>query len=392
MPSAKLTKRTVESHPPGEKDIVLWDTEIKGFGCKITPKGKRSYFLYYRNESGTQRRPRIGTHGQITCEQARKQAQEWLHEVSQGSDPSQERKNKRRAPTIAALCIKFLDDHSSQHNKPGTHYNYERIIDRFILPAWGARKVHEITRKDVTELHNRLKDTPYQANRVLGLISKMMNLAEAWEMRPDNSNPTLHVQKNKERKRKRYLTADELARLSIALNEAEETSTEMGSVVAAIRLLIATGCRLSEILTLQWDWIDFDRRRIDLPDSKTGEKVIHLNGLALEILSNLEHQPDNPYVIVGAKPGQHLVNLQKPWRRIRKQAGLEDLRIHDLRHSYASFAVGLGQDLHMIGKLLGHTQAQTTHRYAHLADDPVKAANDSVGDAISKMMKNGQAD
>ena len=386
MPNVKITKRSVEAQLPGKKDIILWDTELKGFGCKVTPKGRRSYFLYYRNGSGRQRRPAIGTHGKITAEQARKIAQEWLHEVSKGHDPSVERQDKRHAPTVAFVCKRFLEEHSSHRNKDGTRYNYERLIQRFILPAWGNRKVREITRKDVSELHHQLLKTPYQANRVLGLISKVMNLAEVWEYRPDGSNPTLHVSKFEERKREHFLTADELSRLSNVLNELEASGTEMASCVAAVRLLIATGCRLSEVLTLQWDWVDFDRQRLNLPDSKTGAKVVHLNGLAVEILKGIERQPDNPYVIVGRKPGSHLINLQKPWRRIRKLAALDNVRIHVLRHSYASFAAGLGQDLHMIGKLLGHTQAQTTHRYAHLADDPVKLANEKVGTLIQGIM------
>jgi integrase len=387
MSKAKLTKRYVENAAPGSKDIILWDTEIRGFGCKVTPKGKRSYFLYYRNESGRQRRPTIGTHGNITCEQARAIAQDWSADVRQGRDPSSERQSKRKAPTIADLCERFLREHSVVHNKEKPHYNNCRLVERFVLTAWSGRKVHEITRKDVSVLHHQLRKTPYQANRVLAMISKLMNLAEQWGYRPDGTNPTKHVEKYRESKRERYLTGEELSRLSAVLNEADTTATEEPAVTAAIRLLIATGCRMSEILTLEWSWVDIDRRRLNLPDSKTGAKTIHLNGLAIEILSGIQRIPDNPHVIVGAIAGQHLVNLQKPWRRIRKAAQLENLRIHDLRHSFASFAAGLGEGLNMIGKLLGHSQAQTTHRYAHLADDPIKAANERVGEAISGLMR-----
>jgi integrase len=382
----KLTKRSVEAQSPREKDVILWDTEVKGFGCKITPAGTRSYFLYYRNHSGTQRRPQIGVHGNITCEQARSTAKDWSFLVVQGDDPSRKRQSKRGAPTVAELCDSFLTDHSVVHNKPGTHYNYERLIKRFIVPAWGSRKVHEIDRADVSEMHKSLKNTPYQANRVLGMISKMMNFAEMEGIRPDKSNPTLHVPRNPEAKRERYLTNMELRELNQVLLKAEENSTELSSTIAAIRLLIATGARLSEVLGMRWDWIDLHRKRIYLPESKTGKKIIHLNGLAIEILSGIERLPDNPYVIVGKNPGQHLVNLQKPWRRIRKQAGLKDFRIHDIRHNYASIAVGAGQDLHMVGKLLGHTQVQTTHRYAHLADEPINIANDKIGGILEEAM------
>jgi len=390
MPTVKLTKRTVEAQSPGQKDTILWDTDLKGFGCKVTPSGRRSYFLYYRNASGSQRRPAIGTHGEITAEQARKIAQEWLHDIAKGNDPSKERHKKRRAPTVTVVCKRFLDEYSSQRNKSETYRNYRSLIDRFILPAWGHRKIEDITRKDVSELHNQHRETPYQANRLLSVISKMMNLAEVWEYRPDGSNPALHVKKFDEHKRERFLSPDELGRLSTVLNEIEKAGSEMQSCVDAVRLLIATGCRLSEILELKWEYVDLDRQRLNLPDSKTGAKVVHLNGLALEILKGIEHQPDNPYVIVGKKAGSHLINLQKPWRRIRKQAGLANIRIHDLRHSYASFAAGLGHDLHMIGKLLGHTQPQTTHRYAHLADDPVKLANEKVGTLLQEIMNAGR--
>ena len=284
MPNVRLAKRSVEAQAPSTKDIILWDTELKGFGCKVTPKGRRSYFLYYRNASGSQRRPAIGTHGKITAEQARRIAQDWLHEVSRGNDPSKERRGQRQAPTVANVCNRFLEEHASQRNKNGTRYNYERLIERFVLPAWANRKVHEITRKDISELHHQLRKTPYQANRVLGLVSKMMNLAEVWEYRPDGTNPTLHVKKFGEQKRERFLTTEELGRLSTVLNDLEETNSEMASCVAAVRLLIATGCRLSEILTLEWDWVDFDPSAPEPPRQQDRGEDHSPEGLAVEIL------------------------------------------------------------------------------------------------------------
>ena len=287
---------------------------------------------------------------------------------------------------MSELCERFMTEHAAVRNKAGTVYNYRWMIDRFIIPAVGAHKVPDITRADVDRLHRSLRHTPYQANRVRGLLSKIMNLAERWGMRPDGTNPTRHVEKYHEEKRERFLSADELARLGQILAAAERNRTEPASVIAAIRLLVLTGCRMSEILTLQWGWVNFERRCLELPDSKSGAKIIHLSAPALEILNGITRSDDNPHVIVGAKPGRHLVNLEKPWRRIRKRAGLEDLRIHDLRHSYASIAAGMGEGLHMIGKLLGHSQAATTHRYAHLAADPVKDANERIAGAIFGMM------
>ncbi len=390
MPNLKLTKRAVEAQEPGQKDIILWDTEIKGFGCKVTPKGKKSYFLYYRNQSGSQRRPAIGTHGAITAEQARSIAQQWKADIANGNDPSKGRKEAKEAPSMSELCNRYLDEHSAAKNRESTYKNNLRIIEKHIRPKLGNRKVREITSDDIATLHHHLRHTPYQANRVLSVMSKMMKLAATWKYIDHSNNPTIGISKFPEEERERYLSPHELERLSSILFELEEKRAEMPSVINAIRLLIATGCRLSEILTMKWDWVDLENQRLYLPTSKTGKKTVYLNGLAIELLKGISPIEDNPHVIVGAKEGTHLINLQRPWRRIRKLANLEDVRIHDLRHSFASVAAGLGQDLHMIGKLLGHTQTQTTRRYAHLADDPVQSANNRVGEALATMMNAGK--
>lgn len=385
MPSIRLTKRIVESQAPGVRDVLLWDSEVTGFGCKITPAGRRSYFCYYRTRDGQQRRPAIGPHGRLTVHEAREIARGWLATAAAGGDPSRERDAARKAPTVAQLCERFLDEHSARRNKPGTAYNYRRMIERFVLPSLGHRKVADVITADIEQLHHRLSATPYQANRVLGMLSKIMNLAERWSYRPPNSNPTRHIDRNREGKRERYLSALEMARLANTLAEAEHSGHESASTVAGVRLLIFSGCRLSEILTLRWEHVDLEGRRLRLPDSKTGAKIVHLNAATINILGQLPRAPAG-WVLPGGKEGGHLVNLQKPWRRIRARAELHDLRLHDLRHSFASVAAGLGEGLHMIGKLLGHSQPQTTHRYAHLADDPARAASDRVAKAIAEMM------
>ena len=218
-------------------------------------------------------------------------------------------------------------------------------------------------------------------------MSKMLNLAERWGLRPDGSNPCRHVEKYAERKIERFLSAEELARLGEALLEAERTQTELPSVVAAIRLLLLTGCRFSEIITLRWDEVDLERKCLRLRDSKTGAKTVHLSEPAIEVLQSVDREPGNPFVIVGAKPGSHLVNLRKPWCRIRASAGLDDVRIHDLRHSFASVAVAGGLSLPMIGALLGHSQPATTQRYAHLAGDPLRQATNLIGGRIATAMR-----
>ena len=387
MARAKLTKRAVEAVRPADRDLILWDTELKGFGCKVTPKGKRVYFAYYRTREGQQRRPSIGVHGAMTCEQARETARQWL--ADRDRDPSGLRQARKSAPTVAEFAERYVTQHAEAKKSSKSTVQDRRMLERFVLPAFGKHKLAEVTRADVVKLHHRLKDTPYQANRVLALLSKMFNLAESWDLRPDGTNPCRHVEKYRERNRERFLSEAELARLADVLAAAERTRTETPSVIAAIRLLLFTGARLSEILTLRWEHVDVEGQCLRLPDSKTGAKVVYLPPAALEILTALDRHEDNPYVIAGAKLGSHLINLQKPWRRIRAKAGLDDVRLHDLRHSFASMAVAGGLTLPVIGALLGHTQPATTARYAHLADDPLKQAANLIGGRIAAAMKGG---
>jgi integrase len=385
---AKLTKRTVEAvKPDQERDRVIWDDEIPGFGLRVWPSGRRVYILKYRTTEGRQRKTTIGLHGPITAEQARTTALQWLGEAKGGSDPSHTKSTARNAPTIADLANRYMDEHAKVKKRPGSVLSDETLLRLHILPRLGSMKVNAIDRKDVTQLHHAMRDRPGAANRTIALLSKMFNLAEKWGLRPDGSNPCRHVEKNKERKIERFLSNDELARLGEVLNEVDRTQTEMPSVIPAIRLLLFTGCRLSEILTLRWDEVDLENQCLRLRESKTGAKVVYLPPPALEILENIEQQDENPFVIIGAKPGSHLVNLQKPWRRIRAKAGLEDVRIHDLRHSFASVAAASGLSLPMIGALLGHTQPQTTQRYAHLAADPMRQAAGIIGSHIASAIE-----
>ncbi len=204
-----------------------------------------------------------------------------------------------------------------------------------------------------------------------------------WGMRPDGSNPRLHIKKYPEEKRGRYLSQEELSSLGTVLAEAEEIGVEDIYAITAIRLLVFTGCRLNEIITLKWSEVDFENGCLRLSDSKTGARIVHLGPPALDLFSNFKRQPNNPWVICDKIPGTYRKEIQKFWQRIRKRVGIEDVRIHDLRHSFASNAVAQGMSLPMIGKFLGHMQVQTTARYAHLAADPVKAAANRVSSSIA---------
>ena len=288
----------------------------------------------------------------------------------------------------------------------------ERNIANHVLPLLGELYVEEVTRNDIDNFKIDLKagkhadpaasrrsgyrggavvtGGPGVANRCLALLSKMFNLAERWGVRPDNTNPVRHIGKYAESKKERYLTADEFERLATALSEAERKEAENPFVIAAIRLLVLTGARLGEILSLRWADVNFEHGMLLLGDSKTGRKTIFLSKPAMELLNRLPRLSGNPYVIVGSRHGQHLKNLQKPWGRIRGAAKLPDVRIHDLRHSFASIAAASGMSLPVIGKLLGHTKSATTERYSHLAADPLKAANEAIGQQLAKLLGSGK--
>ena len=390
----KITKRAVDALKPGADgaEAVLWDTEVKGFGVRVQRGGTKSYIVHYRTGSGRRaplRKLTIGKHGAPwTPEQARSEAKRLLGIVETGADPAADKIARKEAPTLGDLAERFLAEHAEAKRKASTATEYRRLLDRIILPALGKRKVIEITRQDVGKLHHSLRQAPYQANRVLAVLSKMFNLAEHWGLRPDGLNPCRHVEKFGERKRERMLSSAELGRLGEAL------SAHAGSpyTAAAVKLLVFTGARLNEVLSLRWDWIDFDRGEARLPDSKTGAKTLHLPPPALSVLAELPRLDGNPHVIVGHKTGAAMVNLEKPWRAIRATAGLDDVRLHDLRHAFASVAASSGMGLPIIGKMLGHTQAATTHRYAHLASDPVKAAAAAVAGKIAAAMGSGSRD
>ena len=388
----KLTQAEIEKLRPTERRYVVNDTQITGFRLFVYPSGKKTFHLRYivnGGRAGTIREPKIGSWPTLKAERARQIASDWAAKVRLGEDPAADRQAAREAPTMDDLFARFMSDHSIPRKKPSSVSDDESLIRVHLAPVFGRRRVADITRADIDKFHKSKAANPYRANRCLALLSKAFNLAEVWGWRPDYSNPVRHVSKFHEVKRRRYLSPVEFRALGAALLKAErgELSKPITPyVIAAIRLLAFTGARRGEILGLQWRWIDWENGRAHLPDSKTGPKTLPLNGPALEILSSLPREEDNPFVIVGGKPGSHLVNLKDPWDLIRKEAGLEDFRIHDLRHSFASVGVTGGLGLPIIGAMLGHTQTQTTARYAHLADDPIRAASERVAREVLAAM------
>ncbi|MEQ8824280.1 MAG: tyrosine-type recombinase/integrase [Filomicrobium sp.] len=384
----KITAAAVNALQPG---YVILDPELTGFGVRRQTDAS-VYFVRKRIKNRT---PwiTIGTHGAIgpdgkpwTHKTARDAAIRILGEIAAGRDPSRHRDQAASSPTLKAATEVFMAEHGPKL-KARTREEYQRLLDKDILPALGDNKVPDVTRSQVARFHADLADTPRKANFALAVLSKFMSWAEAEEFRPKGSNPCLGIKKFKERKKERFLSHAEFVALGEVLTKAETENLITPYAAAAIRLLIFTGARRNEILTLEWRFADFERRVLRLPDSKTGEKIIRLNAAAVEVLTTLPRQEGNPYVIAGHKERQHLVNLQKSWDRVRTLAGLNDVRLHDLRHSFASMiASAPGSSLIQLGGLLGHRNPSTTARYAHLFDDPLDQLNESAGDMIGKVL------
>lgn len=406
----QLTKRAVDALKPDvRRDVFAWDRDLRRFGVKVTPGGVKVYVVQYRIGRRV-RRYTIGRHGAPwTPETARQEALRLLGLVAAGLDPMAAKTATRTAPTVRELGERFLGEHVRARRKPRTAALYARILEGVVYPALGSRAAADVTRADVAALHHRLRRTPAHANNVLVVISKMFNLAERWGLRADGSNPCRHVERYRERPRERYLSTEEFRRLGAVLAAAEQGPLEVPGepepvrlspvALAAIRLLLYTGARREEILTLRWDYVDLERGVLRLPDSKTGSKVIYLNAPARAVLAALprleERGPDgrlvpHPYVFAGRRRGRPLVNVTATWHSIRALAGLKDVRLHDLRHSLASVGAGAGLSLPLIGGLLGHTQPQTTQRYAHLAGDALREAAELVGQRIAAAMSGGR--
>jgi len=383
----KLTKKVIDQfvyEREKNKVDIRWDDEISMFGVRIYPSNKKSFVLRYARSNGKKTTTVIGQYGVLTLQEARERARRMKIGVTDGKDPNAVKEAQRTAVTMNELAIRYMDEHANVKKKARSAKEDGRILEKYILPVLGTCAVREVTREEINSLHHGLRNTKYQANRVLSLLSMMFNLAEFWELRPDGSNPCRHIRKFKEDPREYFLSEEEADRLLTVLREAEKTQVVSKYVVAAIRLLIHTGCRLGEIRTLKWEYVDLDNGQLNLPDSKTGAKIVYLSEAAALILVSLKRVEDNPYVIVGNKLGTPWVNMEKPWLKLRALAGLGGVRMHDLRHTFASRAVSKGYSLPVIGGLLGHKSTATTARYAHLENRVLKAATEKISSGITK--------
>ena len=384
---AKITSSAVEKMAAG---TTIGDTDLDGFFVR-RQKDSRVYFVR-KHARGQRHFVTIGKHGaEFTPSKARAEALAIVAALRKGLDPAQERTRLRGMPTVAEYADEFLRDNIAGV-KASSLSNYESLYRNHVKSTLGRFKLNTLTTADVAAVHRKLNNTPRAANHVVAFIGSLYKQARLQKFVPHDFNPCAGIRQFKTEARERLLSREELRRLGEVLDQADASGLAGPSAVAAIKLLIVTGRRRNEILTLKWSDIDFERKHMRLTDSKTGAKVFNLSPVALQVLADIPRLEVNPYVIAGEKPGRNLINLQKPWSRIRKAAGIEDVRIHDLRHTFASYLASRGHSLLEIGKLLGHSQAQATERYAHLIKNPLIEANDNIGDELQGIMSGKEAE
>ncbi len=385
MPKAKLTKTFVDRIAPAAAEIIYWDTALPGFGVRVKPSGVRSYVCQYRNrETGESRRMTLGRHGPLlTFHQAKQEARRVLGDAIGGGDLAKARQEKRNAPTVSQLTVEYMERHALPKKRPRSVQNDRILIDKYVRPRLGTKKVESIGRRDIMLLHASLKDRPYQANRLLALLSKMFALAVDWGWRADN--PAKGIPRYVEHKRERWLSDEELARLLRVLSEHPNRRAS-----DAIRMQLLTGARIGEVLRAEWRDIDFARGVWIKPSHHTKQKRtehVPLSGQALALLQSIQDSadPEVPFLFPGDVPGKPLTDLKKFWCSVRREADLENYRMHDNRHTHASHLVSSGLSLEIVGRLLGHTTTSTTKRYAHLADGPLRAATEHFASKLDAL-------
>jgi integrase len=400
----RLSKQSIDALQPRTERYIAWDDALAGFGIRVEGSGRKTFICRYRSR-GVRRQYTIGRHGVLTAEEARGEARRLLSSVVLGDDPASVRHEERAAIRFSDLVEAFLQGHGPKLKRL-TREDYRSALLKHVVPIVGRTPAEAVTARDLNSVHLRLTNSPHRANSVLAYVGSMYSWVAKNGYVPKDCNPARGIKRFKVWGRERYLTTEEMERLGSVLRLAETQGlpwnikaqggglkhvpkTEEAviyplQVTGAIRLLLFTGCRLREILHLRWEEVDLDRGLLVLPDSKTGRKVVILNGAAVSVLSSLPRM--GPYVIPGTDHGKPRHDLKRPWEHIRSAANLNGLRIHDLRHTYASIGAGAGFGLPIVGRLLGHASPMTTQRYAHLADDPLRRASEAIGDHLMRAL------
>lgn len=401
----RITKRIVDAARPALREFTIWDSDLRGFGLRVRPSGSKTYVVVYRAGMGRgaqQRRLTIGEPSDsLTAFQAREQAADILADVRLGGDPAGARGRRRKEPTISELCDRYLKEHVAVHNRASTRARLTPQLENKIKPALGKIKVSELTRARVKQWHHdlahrgkpgsRRETTYYEANRCLAVLSKILSLASTdWELRDDN--PCRGLRRFPEKKRSRFYSELELRAIARVLDDAMRESTELPGVIAAIRLLALTGCRLSEILGLRWECVDIDRSEIFLADAKTGSRAATIGAPARALLTTMPRESD--YVVCGLDSMKPLTvsAMEKAWGRVRDAAGIADGRLHDFRHTVGTYAGQAGLNAFAVRDLLGHSTLTMTARYVEKDTNPARAVADLVTGRIAAAMDGQEAE
>lgn len=412
MPVAKITKKLIDTLKSAEKQYLVHDQLLKGFGVRVTPKGHKAFFIDYRPGEGgrkvLKKRMVIGVVGKLTCDQARNLAREKLAAVQLGEDPAADREKKRQTLNFREFGKRYLDEEAVWRLKPSTICNYEINLRRHANPHIGHLKITEIAWTDIIQMHNAIGEkSPITANRTVETVSAVFRYAQDKGLVEEGDNPTKGVRSFRESRRERFLSEDEFERLGATLllaetrgipwanltrDEQSKNTVKFGNqrtmfssvAIDTIRLLIFTGCRLREILNLTWEEVNLECGLLLLTDSKTGARAVLLNQLSQDIIKR--QISNGVYVFPTEFEDRPRADLNKPWRAVRRHADLEDVRLHDLRHSFASVGASAGMGLPIVGALLGHKQAATTERYAHLDASPLRQASDAISLKIEASM------
>jgi len=392
MAKGKITKLSVDRLKPGEH---LTDTEIRGFMVRCTPSGTKTYGVKYRI-GGRQRWLTVGLHGPLTPEQARAEARKALGQVAAGKDPQAEKEAARaRLVTVSELADRYLKEHVATKNKPSTAKEVTRLIERVIKPSrLGTMAVAVVTSADVASFHTLLGKTPRQANHALAVLRKMFNLAERWQLRPIRSNPCTHITLYPENERDRVLSAEELQQLSKALSILQQTGKLSVHIAELFRLLALSGCRLGEALALRWEDIDFQNGTLRIRDAKAGPRMHMVGTLSIELIASIPRVDGSPWVFPSTNPTAHVTvyAAEKHWNKVREQAGIPDVRIHDLRHTVATFAAqSPGANAFAVRDLLGHKTLAMANRYVARANEKQRTLSEAVESTIGAAMKGSTA-
>lgn len=407
----KLTKRLVDDSTPREGRFYVWDTELRGFGLLVLPSGTKTFVFQYRNAAGRSRRLTIGRYGALTVDEARDLAKRSAYQKDAGSDPVADRRSYKAAPTMSDLLNRYISDHLEQRCSESTRRDVVALIEKHIRPRLGTIKVNDLTRADIAKLHNAMKATPRRANYAIACLSKALALAEEWGLRPENTNPCGKINRYEQEHRTRFLTGDEITRLGEVLAEAEtlglpwrttKDAAESGKhlakgdnrrtklswqAIGAVRILLLTGARLSEVTGLKWSEVDQAAGTLALPDRKGGKRKPHpVSKAAMDAIAALPKTKGSSFVFPRTTDPKRPISsevMESAWQRIRWRAGIEDVHLHDLRHTIGTYAAQAGVSGFIVRDLLRHRNITTTARYANFDADPVRDISNVVGERIA---------